>query len=88
MATIQQKELRNNVGEILRRAEGGEEITITVSGRQVARLGPIRGRAWVDSRRLADLWTLQADPGLDRDLEGFEAGLGDPWTGPGVARRS
>ena len=36
MATIPQKELRNNVGEAPRRAEAGEEITITVSGRPVA----------------------------------------------------
>jgi prevent-host-death family protein len=79
MATIQQKELRNNVGEVLRRAERGEEITITVSGRPVARLGPVRGRAWVDSRTLADLWTLPSDPDLGRDLEGFEADLRDPW---------
>ncbi|EUA52233.1 prevent-host-death family protein [Mycobacterium xenopi 4042] len=40
MATIPQKELRNNVGEVLRRAEAGEEITITVAGRPVAQLGP------------------------------------------------
>jgi len=79
MATIPQKELRNNVGEVLRRAEGGEEITITVSGRPVARLGPVRGRAWVDSRVLAELWRLPADPALGRDLEGSDADLRDPW---------
>ncbi|MGH3959380.1 type II toxin-antitoxin system prevent-host-death family antitoxin [Mycobacterium sp.] len=31
MATIPRKELRNNVGEVLRRAKAGEEITITVA---------------------------------------------------------
>lgn len=35
MAVIPQKELRNNVAEVLRRAESGEEITITVAGRPV-----------------------------------------------------
>jgi prevent-host-death family protein len=30
MTTIPQKELRNNIGEILRRAKAGEAITITV----------------------------------------------------------
>lgn len=39
MTTIPQKELRNNVAEVLRRAEAGEEFTITVSGRPVAQLG-------------------------------------------------
>lgn len=81
MATIPQKELRNNVGEVLRRAEGGEEITITVSGRPVARLGPVRGRAWVDCDALAELWTLAADPGLGNDLGTFDAELRDPWAG-------
>lgn len=79
MATIPQKELRNNVGEVLRRAEGGEEITITVAGRPVARLGPVRGRAWVHANALAELWTLAADPKLGDDLEEFAAELRDPW---------
>jgi prevent-host-death family protein len=30
VATIPQKELRNHVGEVLRRAEAGERFTITV----------------------------------------------------------
>jgi prevent-host-death family protein len=40
--TIPQRELRNNVSEVLRRAEGGERFTITVNGRPVAELGPPR----------------------------------------------
>src|SRR3954471_7507360 len=44
MPVIPQKELRNNVGEVLRRAEAGEEFTVTVAGRPVARLGPGGGR--------------------------------------------
>lgn len=38
--SIPQRELRNNIGEILRQAEAGTEFTITVRGRTVARLGP------------------------------------------------
>ncbi len=38
--SIPQRELRNNIGEILREAEAGTEFTITVRGRPVARLGP------------------------------------------------
>jgi prevent-host-death family protein len=79
MPTIPQKELRNNVAEVLRRAEAGEEFTVTVAGRPVAELGPTRGREWVDTARLAELWALPADPGLRADLDGFEAGLRDPW---------
>ncbi|HTN23240.1 MAG TPA: type II toxin-antitoxin system prevent-host-death family antitoxin [Solirubrobacteraceae bacterium] len=59
MTTIPQRELRNNVSEILRRAEQGERFTITVSGRPVAELGPP-----ANDRRgatFAELWRLLAD---------------------------
>ena len=69
MATIPQRELRNNVAEVLQRAEACEELTITVSGRPVASLGPARGRRWVPSPELAELWKAPADPTLDADLE-------------------
>jgi prevent-host-death family protein len=42
---IPQRELRNNVSEVLRRAERGERLTITVAGRPVAELGPVSGTA-------------------------------------------
>lgn len=41
MAIIPQRELRNNISEILKRAQAGEEFTITVNDKQVARLGPL-----------------------------------------------
>jgi len=40
---IPQRDLRNNVGEILRAAEGGETFTVTVRGRPVARVVPLDG---------------------------------------------
>jgi prevent-host-death family protein len=76
---IPQKELRNNVGEVLRRAQAGEQITITVSGRPVAQLGPIRSRQWVQSAEVRELWELPADATLADDLLGFDAALRDPW---------
>lgn len=79
MATIPQKELRNNVADVLRRAEAGEQITVTVSGRPVAELGPIRARRWVDAADLRELWDLPADPALEHELEGFGAELSDAW---------
>jgi prevent-host-death family protein len=79
VATIPQKELRNNVGHVLRRAETGEEFTITVSGRPVAHLGPIRDRAWVGAAKLAELWKLSPDRQLSKDLDGFGGALRDPW---------
>lgn len=77
---IPQKELRNQIGEILRRAEAGEEFTITVSGRPVARLGPLGDtRRWVPAARLEDLWKLPVDENLAGDLKEFDIQLRDPW---------
>jgi prevent-host-death family protein len=39
--TIPQRELRNQIGDVLRRAESGEHFTITVGGRPVAELRPL-----------------------------------------------
>ena len=79
VATIPQKELRNNVGAVLRRAENGERLTVTVSGRPVAELGPVRARTWVPAANLSDLWKLPVDSDLAHDLGRFGAGLDDPW---------
>ncbi len=79
MATIPQKELRNNIGEVLRRAEAGEELTITVSGRPVARLGPPARRRWVSGPALAAVFATPAPRTLGEDLERMPGGLADPF---------
>jgi len=79
MATIPQKELRNNVGEVLRRAEAGEEITITVAGRPVAELGPTGRRRWVSGQALQAVWRTPGPLTLSADIERFPASLGDPF---------
>jgi prevent-host-death family protein len=79
MATIPQKELRNNVGEVLRRAEAGEEITITVAGRPVARLGPAARRTWVSGPALGAVWQTPAPRGLADEINRFPAQIGDPF---------
>lgn len=80
MTVIPQKELRNNVGEVLRRAEAGEEFTVTVSGRPVARLGPAAARRWVSGPSLRRVWETPAPATLDADLTAFPGGLADPWS--------
>jgi prevent-host-death family protein len=79
MATIPQKELRNNVGEVLRRAEAGEEITITVAGRPVAQLGPAGRRQWISGSALRAVWHTPAPRVLPADLDQFPASLSDPF---------
>ncbi|HEY7830397.1 MAG TPA: type II toxin-antitoxin system prevent-host-death family antitoxin [Solirubrobacteraceae bacterium] len=79
MATIPQKELRNNVGEVLRRAEAGEQIVITVAGRPVAQLGPAERRQWVTGSDLRAVWQSPPPQTLAEDLHRFPAALGDPF---------
>ena len=79
VAVIPQKELRNNVGEVLRRAEAGERFIVTVSGRPVAELGPARARQWVPGPSLRLIWDTSAPEGLAEDLARFPASLTDPF---------
>jgi prevent-host-death family protein len=79
MATIPQKELRNHVSEVLRRAEAGEEITITVAGRPVAQLGPTERRRWVNGPALRAVWQTPMPLALAADIEQFPASLRDPF---------
>lgn len=79
MPTIPQKELRNNVGDVLRRAEAGEQFTITVAGRPVAELGPTSRRRWVGGPALRRVWATPAPRELAADLEGFPGNLADPF---------
>ena len=76
---IPQKELRNNVAAVLRRAEAGEEFTITVAGRPVAQLGPARRRVWVGAPALAKVWDTPTPHTLADDLEHFPGELADPF---------
>lgn len=79
MVTIPQKELRNQVGEVLRRVEAGERLTVTVSGRPVAELSPVHRHQWVSGTALTHMWRGPAPRNLEKDLERLDAGLTDPF---------
>jgi prevent-host-death family protein len=79
MTPIPQRELRNRVSDVLRRAERGEQFLITVDGRPVAELGPHRPRRWVGRDRLLKLMSEPAVPTLLDDVRRLEVGLGDPF---------
>ena len=71
MAEIASRELRNNTRSVLDRAAAGEDITITVDGRAVARLVPLEPRPrWIARDTLfARLRTAQADSALSDELD-------------------
>lgn len=85
MPTIPQRELRNNVADVLRRAEGGERFTITVNGRAVAALGPLEPD--VEVRATRPLGSVLADTPVDAawssELEDLRRAddehASDPW---------
>jgi prevent-host-death family protein len=87
MTTIPQRELRNRVGAVLRRAELGERFTITVGGRPVAELGPLSGRRApaAPGRLAAVLAETPVDPAWAEELrrlrDGDAAASSDPWAG-------
>ncbi|MEJ7826520.1 MAG: type II toxin-antitoxin system prevent-host-death family antitoxin [Solirubrobacteraceae bacterium] len=79
---VPQRELRNRTADVLREVEAGSTIRITVNGRPVADLTPIRRRARFVGREVLDrLFELPDDPGwaeLRRELRTDEPD--DPWS--------
>jgi len=80
MKTIPQRTLRNDIGAILREAEGGEQFVVTVQGRPVAVLGPYERRQWVPAGAVRELLATPTDPAWADDLRRIEPeALTDPW---------
>jgi len=74
------RELRQNASELVRRAEAGEQVTITVAGRPSAVLGPTNARTWRHWDDLVQMFAGPTDPdwATERDLLGDT--VVDPWT--------
>jgi len=73
--------MRQNASDLVRRAEAGEQVTITVAGRPAAVLGPIAPRAWRQWEDLADLFREPVDDQWDADRDRVDDALADPWAG-------
>jgi prevent-host-death family protein len=72
MAEIASREIRNDTAGVLRRVQAGEELTITVRGRAVAKLSAVQParKRWLSRDELVErLKNAQADPGLRNDLK-------------------
>jgi len=74
------RELRQDASDLVRRAQNGEEITITVSGRPSARLVPAAPTQWRPWDDIAELFAGPADPEWENDRAMVGDDLRDPWS--------
>jgi prevent-host-death family protein len=69
VSEVSARDLRNHTAAVLRRAESGERLYVTVSRRPVAQLGPLERIAWVSGAAMERvLREAPADRGLLDDL--------------------
>lgn len=80
MDSIPQKELRNQVGQVLHRVEAGESLLVTVAGRPVAELVPTAPKRWVSGERLTEVFRSPQPRGLEDDLTRLPAAVSDLFT--------
>lgn len=70
MHRIPQRELRNDVSAVLRRVMAGEQLRVTVAGRDAADLVPIDAPSWTAGSRARELIAAaQADAALSAELD-------------------
>lgn len=79
MATVGLRELRQAASELIRRAEAGEEITISVSGRPSAVLVAAHPSRWRGWNEVADLFGGPADRDWEHDRDLVDQQISDPW---------
>ena len=72
--------MRQNASDLVRRAESGEHVTITVAGRPAAVLGPVSPRTWREWGDLVDLFREPVDDDWPADRNLMDDAPLDPWT--------
>ena len=73
------RELRQNASDLVRQAEAGETIVVTINGREVAELGPVRRNRWRRGADLAQIFAGPADNSWAADRELIDDDLVDPF---------
>jgi prevent-host-death family protein len=79
MSTTGLRELRQNASELVRHAEAGETVIITVSGRAVAELGPVSKHRWRRWDEIAEIFAGRSDEDWAADRERVDQSFVDPW---------
>ncbi len=78
--TVGLRELRQDASELVRRAQAGEQITVTVAGRPSARLVAAATQQWRSFDAIADLFAGPEDTEWEADRDRIDHALRDPWT--------
>jgi prevent-host-death family protein len=73
------REMRQNASDLVRRAQAGERVTITVAGRPAAVLGPVSPRTWREWDDLAGVFDQPTDLRWADDRDLLDDTLADPW---------
>ena len=79
MIVVGLRELRQDASALVRRAEDGEVIEITVAGRTAAQLTSVPRARWRHFDELAELYSGIDDPLWDSDRELIDDDVTDPW---------
>lgn len=79
MNTTGLRELRQRASDLVRQAEAGETITVTVSGRAVAQLGPVQRDRWRAWSEIATVFAGPADVDWAADRERVDQLPRDPF---------
>lgn len=79
MARTGLRELRQHASELVRRAERGETVTVTVSGREVAELGPLQRAQWLTWGDIVAVFDGPADGDWVADRDLVDHGTNDPF---------
>lgn len=74
------RELRQNASELVRQAEAGAVITVSVSGRAVAELGPAHRDRWRSWSDVAAVFAGPDDPDWTADRDRVDQVPDDPFT--------
>lgn len=80
MSLVPTRELRNDTAGVLRRVEAGEQVTITVNGRPVAKLVPVGSivrRPISTAELMRRVRGRDADPSFAADLAWISEGTTD-----------
>jgi prevent-host-death family protein len=80
MTEVGLREMRQSASDLVRRAQAGERVTITVAGRPAAVLGPVADRTWRSWDEIAEVFREPVDHDWESDRALIDEDLVDPWS--------